>query len=414
MLFNIIGKIYKRFNIDAITNATYERMPLDKQKEFLKKFDEPVNDYQRSFYKYRCFREYSYYGRKWLIFLYNIGALIIYPFLFIMFSKRGNKIKRSDVSIDAVIENMDRLPNDDIIPKEIIDKYKKIEVIKEINYKEYYLNKNAIQICKEVNKMYFWNFYYKLIVMLKLAQFSSYIEENNPRAIVFYACEREFSGPLQTHLCEIEGVRYESFMHGDYLYQLCFAFQRYSMYYTWDLAYNKMFDMLRCDSPMSVYTPKKLSGIGEIPDKHECKYFATYYFSNETKENAEKIYSIFKQFLNKGLICKIRPHPRFSDIDMLYDVFSDIEIEVLQDYSLLDSIRDSLYIVGLNTTVLSQAYFSGKEIVIDNVSMKKQYSEMKDKMYIMMNRPHLTLTELADKINNSDLYDETYKFYNAK
>lgn len=414
VIFKILKAIYQRFNIDAVRNASHERMPLDKQKEYLKQFDEPINDYERSFFKYKCYREHCYYGRKWLILTYNLGALFIHPFLFRKLSNKGKSIKRTENSVDAVIENVDRLPNDDVIPDDIVNKYKVVKIIKEINYKDSYLNENAVAICKNLNEKYFWNFYFRVIVMLKLAQFSSYIEENNPKAIIFYSCEREFSGPLQTHLCELENVRYESFMHGDYLFQLCFAFQRYSLYYTWDNSYNKMFDLLRCNMPMIVYTPKKHKGVGKLLDERECKYFATYYFSNETRESAEKVYAFLKQFSNNGLRCKIRPHPRFSDVGMLNEVFFDIEIENLKEYSLEDSIRDSLYIIGLNTTVLSQAFFSGKQVIIDDVSMKEKYNELKDKMYIMINRPHLRFSELIDSIDNNEFYDQTYKFYSME
>ena len=199
-------------------------------------------------------------------------------------------------------------------------------------------------------------------------------------------------------------------MHGDYLYQLCFAFQRYTRYYTWDKTYNAMFNNLRCNFPMTIYKPDKLKGIAEKIDNHECRYFATYYFSDETKESAKKIYKIFKAFSDIGLRCKIRPHPRFSDISMLLKVFSDIEIENFKAYSLSDSIRDSMYIIGLNTTVLSEGYFSGKNIVIDNMSMEARYLELKNKGYIMMSRPHLLLSELADSVKNKQFYDENYKF----
>lgn len=410
MLYKLLKKIYKYFNYNAVNKIKNTKMPLIKQKQYLNLFPKPQDDYQRSYFKFKCFCEYCYYDRKWMLLIYNLGAMIVYPFLYLRMIYKGQRLCKINMNCDAVIENVPRLPNIDILPNEIKEQYKNKIDITSINYENIYLNKNAEEICKELKLRYYWQFYFRLITMIKLAQFSSYIEQYHPKAIVFYSCEREFSGPLQTYLCEREKVRYESFMHGDYLYSLCFAFQRYSHYYTWDESYNTMFDELRCASPMTVYVPEKFKGIAKKINEHECKYFATYYFSGETRKSAEIIYSVFEKFINLGLRCKIRPHPRFSNIKMLKEVFFNIEVENINEVSLADSIINSLYIIGLNTTVLSQAYFSEKNVVIDDISAEKEYLELKDKKYIMLNRPHILLSVLEKLIINEFPYDQTYNF----
>ena len=410
MLMQLLKNIYKNLNGNSVHGANRKRIPIKKQKEYLEMFDAPKDDYERSFFKYKCFCEFCYYKKKWLIVIYNIGAMLLYPFVFKKLKAKGINKKKSEQCCDAVVENVPRLRNDDVIPEELTRSFGTIKEISELDYKKIYLTSKAIEICKILRKRYFWHFYFRLITTVKIAQFNEYIQEYNPKMIVFYSCEREFSGPLQTLLCESEGTEYVSFMHGDYLYSLCFAFQRYSRYYTWDEAYNQMFSKLKCDCPMIVYRPKKLEGIADCKDEHQCKYFATYYFSDETRQCAEIIYSIFHKFEKEKLRCKIRPHPRFSDIDMLKSVFPDIEIEDPSNYSLADSITDSLYIVGLNTTVLSQAYYSGKKIVIDDISMHDQYLELKEKEYIMLNRQHILLSDVVKELNENNHYDATYQF----
>ncbi|MPN07334.1 hypothetical protein SDC9_154600 [bioreactor metagenome] len=44
------------------------------------------------------------------------------------------------------------------------------------------------------------------------------------------------------------------------------------------------------------------------------------------------------------------------------------------------------------------------------MSMEARYLELKNKGYIMMSRPHLLLSELADSVKNKQFYDENYKF----
>jgi len=410
MLYRLLKKIYQYLNGAAVHGTGNLEMPLEAQKEFLKRFDEPADDYQRSYYKYKCFTQYCYYGRSWQLFFFNAAAMLIYPFLHAKLRRRGKSAPAAEEIFDAVIENVPRLPNTDVIPDEVLQEYPKIKDITEMNYASGYLSDDAEEICRELKKRYFWSFYFRLITMLKLGQFSMYLGKYKPKAIAFYSVEREFAGPLQTKLCEMQGAKYISFMHGDYLYALCFAFQRYSLYYTWDEAYNRMFESLRCDFPMQVYNPKKLQGIAKKLDDHECSFFATYYFSAETRACAERIHEVFECFMNAGLKCKIRPHPRFSDVAMLRKVFSDMEMENTSEYSLEKSIEDSLYIVGLNTTVLSQAYFSGKNVVIDDVSKPEEYRELGNKGYIMLNRPHRLLSDLAADIKNNCPYDTSYKF----
>lgn len=397
--------------MDAVHNANYERMPIQEQKKFLNSMSLPKDDYQQSYNKYKCFCEYCYYKRKWILIIYNIGALVIYPFIYKKMCKRGKNIQRNMNGIEAVVENIPRLRNTDILPEEIKMQYKNIVEITSIDYREVYLNKDAKEICDELTKRYYWKAYFRIIVMMKLAQFSQYIEEYNPKAIVFYSCEREFSSPLQTFLCEREGISYESYMHGDYLYKLCFAFQKYSKYYIWDEAYIDFFESLKCTFPMYVYKPEKLKGVSCKLDERECKYFATYYFSDETRESIEIIYSILTKFENEGLRCKVRPHPRFSNMKIINEVFKNIEVEKTAAYPLQISMEESLYIIGLNTTVLSQAYYSNKKVVIDDISMRKQYLELKEKKYIMLTRKHELLSQLMESIENSRTYDMTYRFF---
>ncbi|MCI8599781.1 MAG: hypothetical protein HFJ10_15305 [Lachnospiraceae bacterium] len=408
MLVTILNKIYKKINIDAVHRMNNEKMTYDKQMEYLSKFSSPQDDFERSYYKYKCFCKYCYYKKDWMLYFYNIGAMFLLPFLHIKL-KNGSRIEASENKVDIVIENVPRLPNNDILPDELLRDYKEVKEIISIRYSNSHLNYQAEEIYRELRKNYFFHFYFRIIVMLKLAQFSSYIEKYHPNAIAFYSCEREFSGPLQTLLCEKCNVKYISFMHGDYLSRLSFAFQRYSLYYIWDISYDDMFKTLKCSFPVRLYTPQKLQGLEKEISPWDCCYFATYYFSDETREEVIKIYDIFSKFEAAGLRTKIRPHPRFSDVNMLKTVFVDIEIENTSEYSLNESISQSLYIVGLNTTVLSQAYFSKKIVVIDDVSAKEKYRELNKRGYVMIKRKHVLLSELSK--NTFESYDDRYLFF---
>lgn len=408
MLTSILMKIYKKINNKAVHGAEEERMPYSKQMMYLHRFRDPSDDFERSFYKYKCFCEYCYYKRKWMLAIYNIGALFLLPFVHAKLRK-ANKATIITQKVDAVIENVPRLPNTDVMPLELREKFKNVKEIEAINYENALLTDEGEAIYLELRNRYFFHFYFRMIVLQKLGQFSNYLKRYQPDMIVFYSCEREFSGPLQTLLCERNGAQYISFMHGDYLSTLSFAFQRYSAYFVWDESYVKMFEELKCVSPMHVYQPAKLRGTAKAIKEDECTYFATYYFSDETREEALTIYRIFNKFEKYGLRTKVRPHPRFSDITMLNEVFSDIKIENPIECGIAESITSSLYIIGLNTTVLSEAFFSGKKIVMDDVSNTEKFNSLDERGYVMIKRPHILLSELERELYKK--YDEHYAFY---
>lgn len=409
-MFSYLKNLYKKINSQIVHGSENERMPYDEQMKYLNSLPNPNDDYERSYYKYRCFCQYCYYKRKWMIALYNIGAMLILPFLHWRLRKKSCKILASeDNYADAVIENISRLPCDDIIPDSLNKKYKVIKEINEINYSGVWISDQAENIIKELRRRYYFRFYFRVIVMMKLAQFAQYLDSYHPEAVIFYSCEREFSGPLQTKLCEMYGAKYISYMHGDYISTLSFAFQRFSDYYVWDGEYIDFFLELKCTSPMTVYTPKKLMGIAETIPINKCKYFATYYFSDETEEEIIKIKEVFAAFEEQGLRTKVRPHPRFSNLKAIHIHFKDIEIEDTNTCKLRDSITDSWFIVGLNTTVLSQSFFSGKQVVIDDISNGEKYKNLDKRRYIMMRREHITLSKL---INDTKKYiDPNYLFY---
>lgn len=408
MIVSILKNIYIKINNTVIHGGGEEKMPYKLQKEYLERFSTPKDDFERSFFKYKCFCEYCYYKRRRIIFFYNLGAMFLLPFVHFKLRKRDKEAFLTQ-KVDAVIENIPRLRNDDVIPNELLENHHIIKEIDDIDYSKSLLSEKAENIYREVRKRYFFRFYYRMIIMQKLGQFSGYLKCYQPKSIVFYSCEREFSGPLQSLLCEKSGAKYISFMHGDYLSTLSFAFQRFSLYYVWDESYIKMFENLKWVSPMIVYRPKKFRGTATAMEEKKCTYFATYYFSDETKYEATKINHVFTEFEKKGLRTKIRPHPRFSNMDMLRKVFQNIKIEDSQNCSLSDSITQSLYIIGLNTTVLSEAYFSGKKVVIDDISNVEKFLLLEDRNCISIKRPHILLSELKDEIYKE--YDNRYAFY---
>ena len=133
--------------------------------------NEPKDDFERSFFKYKCFCEYCYYKRKWMIPIYNLGAMVIYPFIYARFVKKGRARTAPVNKVDSVIENVPRLRNDDVIPQELKDIAGKTVELEALDYKNGCLTEQGIQICKELRKRYFWHFYFRTIVTIRFMVF---------------------------------------------------------------------------------------------------------------------------------------------------------------------------------------------------------------------------------------------------
>ena len=85
----------------------------------------------------------------------------------------------------------------------------------------------------------------------------------------------------------------------------------------------------------------------------------------------------------KGKSVKYRIHPRYTDLNVLRKYVSESEIEIPSEVNILDSISNLEYAVGSFTTVLVQAYLSGKKVLLNDVTFKKRFDQLKDYGYIL-------------------------------
>ena len=80
---------------------------------------------------------------------------------------------------------------------------------------------------------------------------------------------------------------------------------------------------------------------------------------------------------------KYRIHPRYTDLNVLKKYVPEFEIELPSEVNILDSISNLEYAVGSFTTVLVQAYLSGKKVLLNDVTFKKRFDQLKDYGYIL-------------------------------
>ena len=94
----------------------------------------------------------------------------------------------------------------------------------------------------------------------------------------------------------------------------------------------------------------------------------------------------------------MRPHPRWSNLEQLKLVFDkmNIEIEQCNIVPVKDSILDSEVVVGTFSSVLTEAYYLGKKVYIDDVSDPALIKELVMKKYFLLGKEVGLLSELLD------------------
>lgn len=184
-------------------------------------------------------------------------------------------------------------------------------------------------------------------------------------------------------------------MHGEKLFFMRDTFFSYDKCFIWDDYYRKLFQDLRAaDGQFVVYAPKTLClGDGRRVAKHRDY---TYYLGAQTGSKLEKIINRLQKLALSGFKVVIRPHPRYTNLDELKKLAfgKSIEIENPNEVNIAESVLQTVNVISLYSTVLNQAYHSGVEIVIDDITEPEEYEKLKKLQYIMVTVPHKLLSSI--------------------
>lgn len=398
---SILNRIYARLVIGDI-KETDKEPNVDEWMNFLSKMP-PADDYISNTYnKYLC-RQFHF--PIWKRFIMEVAA---FPLMIkVLFENRKVSLVLPNCKENSIfIEEKTDLKYDDIIPEDLINKYSKS--MSAINNRDSKLLKEAfsieaIKLLKPLVKKYWYHPYMIVWCYRELKKHSTYIMTYNPKATVVYVEERNIATPLIKQLYKNTGRDFISFMHGEYLLRLIQGYMGFSKYYIWDESYIDTFSsVLKCDIDEYVlYKPKKLEKKWDLENSIPT-YYCTYYFSAESKESIHKLGGIFKNFEKEGKRCKVRPHPRYSQLDVIREVFPEYMIEDPKKINIEQSLRDTKYVVGLATTVLAEAYYEGREVVIDDITSVEKYNNLKKRRFVSLKRPHILFSELL-KDEKSDI-----------
>lgn len=386
-----LKELYKRFVIGDIKNTEKEPNVNDWY-SFLNGLCVPKDIYDESFNKYLC-RMY-YFGSMKKIVLNLLSFFVLIPVSLVMLFYR-KKLPMTEGNL-LILEKQPDVGYSDIFPEELNDKYDNFIVVERESGKLGRLAGESKQLYLQAWKKCWIHPYFLLWIIKELSIHSNYIEKYNPRSLVFYINERNVASPILSALYEKRGGKLISFMHGEYLLRLIQGYMHFSEYYIWDESYINMFqNTLHCNiEEYHIYTPLKLRKKWHL-EEIEPSYYCTYYFCAEDSKSISIISNEMKKLVDEGYKCKVRPHPRYSHYQIINEQLNFLSIEDPHKVSIEKSLANTQYVIGLNTTVLAEAWVEGRKVVIDNLSNVAAYENLKARNSLAIKREHILLSEFV-------------------
>ena len=357
--------------------------PVDGQKLFLSTFKEPLNDFDRGFYQYRC---QNYFVPIWKRIVFNIVAAVGFPIVITYYLIKRISV-REENNIFAMIENKGM---EEVVPSEVRDKYNPLTE----GYNEgSSLSFNDVAFLFKLIKRAPLQPFFSFKSMMNVARYSDMIKRHKPKVMIQFG-EFSFSSSILTAYCHNHNAKHIDVMHGEKIFCIKDAFFHYDECYVWSDFYINLFQSERayCDQ-FIVALPSSMRI--DCPKFFKKEYYADYKYYLEVYNEYEirQIVESMSFAKKQGKTVKYRPHPRYSDVPLLRKYVSEDEIEYPKVVPILESISSSDNVVGLFTTVMAQAYFSGKNVIMDDVTYKKQFDKCGEYHYALVENVKDTLSK---------------------
>ena len=219
---------------------------------------------------------------------------------------------------------------------------------------------------------------------------------------VLYVChsfksqiEYSFSSSLLTAYCHKKGVLHINTMHGDKFFYIRDSYTHFDRFYVWDEHYKSLLiSMMAEPSQFRFFIPEFLKF--DITKYENKDYYADYkyYLQINTEEELKGILHSMKRLEGTGASYKLRPHPRYSDMNLLHQLIDESHIENPKQVSIQESVANCKCVIGSFSTVLTQAYYSGRGVVLDDITYKERYEKLRDMQYFLSNKHTLRLSDL--------------------
>lgn len=359
-------------------------VPIEEQQAFLESLGEARNDIDRGYKQYLC---QNFFVPDLKVWSFNIAAIVMLPFVIVYYLLKGLFVKKGDI-VETIIENKGIV---EVVPRIVKDTYHpKSDLWREGASMSFgdiiFLLK---LVCKAPHHPYF-----VLKSLMNVVLYSDMIRRHHPKAMIQFG-EFSFSSSILTAYCHRHGIKHIDIMHGEKLYFIRDAYFHYDECYVWDDFYAELFKSLKAEpTQFRVALPQSLHI--NVNNYLNTKVYADYkyYLALYSEKQIKGIVQSMAFAKREGKKVRYRPHPRYSDIALLRKYVSVDEIEMPGEVGILESISNLEFAVGSYTTVLSQAYFSSKKVILDDVTFESEYYRLKKLHYILSTKNTLQLSYL--------------------
>lgn len=358
---------------------------VDKQKKYIVKLGNPRDEIERSYFQYKCQMQFN---GKALTFLLN---LVSFPVTILYWFKYGKKVRVNRIEKKNLVFFRDGKP-ENILPKSLQKKYKVIEY----NPVEgILLTLKDKKFIKRIIYRYPFSWQFVLKCLIKIGRYSFAIEEYSPEAIAVCA-EYSFTSSVLTAYCRQRNIKHIDVMHGEKMYYMRDSFFKFDECYIWDEYYKKLLTSMKADKQQFIIEiPASLKFNQEL--FRTQKYDYTYYLGIESEATLMKISKILEQLHKSGKRISIRPHPRYSNMDLVNKIFDFANIEKTEKISIEQSLLQTGAAISLYSTVLNQALCNSIPIIIDNMSNPENFIKLKELGYVCLYKEHRLLSEVLEE-----------------
>lgn len=364
--------VFKLLNLLQKGNKSCFAIPAEQQLANVKSFAEPKDDIDRSYKQFLC---QEYFVPAWKRSLWWVVSLLASPVALAALWIKGQGIHFVK-EIDTIAEDKGM---DEIVPAALTNKY-------EINHEGWHtgVGLSSADVKYIFSRILGWRqpyFIFKMIVLI--AKYSPKVTMYHPKRIIEHS-EYSFGSSAITDYLHHRGVQHIDVQHGEKLLFARDSFFHYDECYVWDEHYVNLFLDLRAEpTQFRVAVPPSLHIDCEANRNPSVFADYKYYLAVNTEDEIKSIVSSMAFTKSEGKTVRYRIHPRYTDLNVLRKYVGDEEIELPSKVSILESVANTEYAVGSYTTVLLQAYLSGKKVLLDDVTYKDRFEQLKEFRYIL-------------------------------
>lgn len=258
----------------------------------------------------------------------------------------------------------------------------------------YYLSKSDISFLLRFCLRSIFHPFLAFRVLIKVSRYRAIIDSFPNLKIIAVTGEFTDTSSAMTQYCRENGIKHYNFMQGEAFGSPRASFFHFDKCYVWDQHYKDMFiGFGATPEQFEVSFPQCLQKIKGNHDEKTIDY--TYYLGGDLDEELPIIRIALDRLVEKGYVCEVRPHPKWSNMETIKKVFEGITIQDTSKVNIDQSILQTRNAVSLYSTVLLQSFYNDVNVVIDDLSNLDKFRQLEGYQYIMLNKPHKLFSEIT-------------------